>query len=72
MGILIGDNNWRGKGVAAEVIKANSNYLADQCGIETISLGVDKNHKAAIVAYQKIGFEVKEQNKNSIKMIWRL
>lgn len=72
MGILIGDNNWRGKGVAAEVIKASSNYLADQCGIETILLGVDKNNKAAIAAYQKIGFEVKEQNKNSIEMIWRL
>ena len=71
MGILIGDNNWRGKGVAAEVIKASSNYLVDQCGTETILLGVDKNNKAAIIAYQKIGFKVKEQNENSIKMIWK-
>ena len=72
MGILIGDKEWRGKGVATEVIKASSNYLVDQCGINTILLGVDKNNKAAIVAYQKIGFKVKEQNKNSIKMILKL
>jgi len=71
MGILIGDNNWRGKGVATEVIKASSSYLVDQYGIETILLGVDKNNKAAIIAYQKIGFKVKEQNENSIKMIWK-
>jgi [ribosomal protein S5]-alanine N-acetyltransferase len=30
MGVFIGDNSWRCKGVAAEVIKASSNYLANQ------------------------------------------
>ena len=72
MGILIGDNNWRGKGVAAEVIKVSGDYLAEQYGISTILLGVSKNNKAAIAAYQKVGFEVKYQNKNSIKMVWEL
>jgi hypothetical protein len=35
-------------------------------------LGVDKNNKAAIVAYQKIRFEAKEQTKNSIEIIWMI
>ena len=72
MGILIGDNNWRGKGVAAEVIKVSGDYLVEQYGISTILLGVNKNNKAAIVAYQKVGFKVKDQNKNSIKMVCKL
>ena len=72
MGILIGDSNWRGVGVAVEVIKASGDYLVEQYGIETILLGVSRNNKEAIVAYQKVGFKVKDQNKNSIKMVWRL
>lgn len=35
-------------------------------------LGVSKNNKAAIVAYQKVGFKIKDQNKNSIQMVWKL
>lgn len=72
MGILIGDNNWRGIGVAAEVIKASGDYLVEQYGMETILLGVRKNNKAAVVAFQNVGFKVKDQNKNKIKMVWRL
>ena len=72
MGILIGDINWRGVGVAVEVIKASGDYLVEQYGIETILLGVSRNNKEAIVAYQKVGFKVKDQNKNSIKMVCKL
>ena len=39
---------------------------------KTILLGVSRNNKEAIVAYQKVGFKVKDQNKNSIKMVWKL
>ena len=72
MGILIGDSDWRGKGVAIEVIKASANYLNERYGVTTIFLGVNQNNQAAVSAYQKIGFKIKEQDKNHIKMIWQL
>jgi len=68
MGILIGDLEWQGKGVASEVIKASSNYLKEVYGIKHIILGVDKNNIPAISAYKKIQFEVFEENKNEFKM----
>ena len=72
MGILIGDSDWRGKGVAIEVIKASAHYLAERYGVTTIFLGVEQNNKAAVSAYQKVGFKIKEQNKNNIQMVWQL
>ena len=72
MGILIGGSNWRDIGVAVEVIKASAHYLAERYGVTTIFLVVDKNNKAAVSAYQKIGFKIEEQNKNNIEMIWQL
>ena len=72
MGILIGDSNWKGKGVAIEVIKASVHYLTSRYGITTIFLGVNQNHQVAVSVYQKIGFKIKEQDKNNIKMIWQL
>jgi len=72
MGILIGDSNWRGRGVATEVIKESGNYLANQYGIKAISLGVNQNNKAGVVAYKKVGFKIKHQDKNDIQMIWKL
>ena len=72
MGILIGDSDWRGKGVAIEVIKASAHYLSERYGVTTIFLGVDQNNKAAVSAYQKVGFKIKEQNKNNIQMVWQL
>ena len=72
LGILIGDSDWRGKGVAIEVIKASAHYLAERYGVTTIFLGVNQNNKAAVSAYQKVGFKIKEQNKNNIQMVWQL
>lgn len=72
MGILIGDKDWRGKGVATEVIKASGRYLAEQYLIETIILDVNESHKAAIAAYQKVGFKVKAHDQNRIQMTWEL
>lgn len=56
MGILIGDPIWRGVGVAPEVIVASAKWLRDQHGIKRVVLGVNLLNKAAIKAYQKIGF----------------
>ena len=72
MGILIGDSDWRGKGVAIEVIKASAHYLSERYGIRTISLGVNLKNKAAVSVYQKLGFKIKEQNENRIQMVWKL
>ena len=57
MGILIGEKNWRGRGVAAEVIKASSMWLHNKYGIKQIILGVDVGNIGAIRAYEKSGFK---------------
>ena len=72
MGILIGDKDWRGKGVATEVIKVSAHYLNSMYGVTTIFLGVNPNHQVAVSVYKKIGFKFKEQDKNNTKMIWQL
>ena len=72
MGILIGDKDWRGKGVATEVIKASAHYLNSMYGVTTIFLGVNPNHQVAVSVYKKIGFKFKERDKNNTKMIWQL
>jgi len=60
MGILIGEEGWRGQGVALEVIKSSSEWLNKQYGINHIALGVDSKNIAAIKAYEKIGFKNKQ------------
>jgi len=72
MGILIGDKEWRGKGVAIEVIKASAHYLNSIYGVTTIFLGVNPENQAAVSVYKKIGFKFKEQDKNNAKMFWQL
>ncbi|KPV97329.1 Mycothiol acetyltransferase [Pseudoalteromonas sp. P1-9] len=56
MGILIGEKDWRGKGVAGEVIMASSIYLREHYGINRILLGVEQENIAAVQAYKKLGF----------------
>ena len=68
MGILIGDKEWRGKGVASEVIKISGKYLKNNYGIKYINLGVDKSNARAISAYEKINFKIIEENNAGFKM----
>lgn len=56
MGILVGEGEWRGKGVAKEVILASAIWLFKCRSIRKIVLGVSRNNYQAIQAYQKIGF----------------
>ena len=56
MGILIGEADWRGKGVATEVISASALWLNEYKKINQIVLGVSRLNIAAIRAYQKAGF----------------
>lgn len=77
MGILVGDRTWRGQGVAGEVIMASAQWLQTYRGIHEIRLWVNKEHRAAIAAYKKIGFRTEPPtialvNQNSHGMVWRL
>jgi len=72
MGILIGDKEWRGKGVASEVIKGSSEYLQENYGIKNIELGVDKNNTPAITAYKKMQFKVVKETNSGFKMLLNL
>ena len=56
MGILIGEAEWRGKGVATEVLLASAEWLCNNRNIQQIILSVSRSHTAAIKAYKKVGF----------------
>ena len=78
MGILIGEPDWRGKGVAAEVLAATAQWLLQHRNIRQIVLGVSRSHLPAIRAYRKIGF-VEEStpfiptvSPENLTMVWRL
>jgi RimJ/RimL family protein N-acetyltransferase len=73
MGILIGELNWRGKGVAPEVILGTSKSLRDELNIQSIILGVKTKNVAAVKSYTKMGFykvddPVFENNGEALKM----
>lgn len=57
MGMLIGEREWRGKGVAEEVIRHSGMWLHQTWGIKEIVLGVAPDNAAAINAYEKAGFK---------------
>ena len=68
MGILIGNKEWRGKGVAFEVIKASSEYIGKKYNIKYILLGVEKSNTPAVSAYKKMNFKIIEENNKTLKM----
>lgn len=55
LGILIGDQEWRGKGVFGEINTALEKILHGE-GIKKIFLGVEKENGAAVRAYYKAGY----------------
>lgn len=61
LGVLIGDNNWRGVGVFAEISKVLEKSLSEK-NIKKIYLGVDKSNSAAVKAYLKEGYRIDESN----------
>lgn len=56
LGVLIGDPDWQGKGVATEAIRASSAALHEQLGIERVFLGLSRSNLRASRAYRKAGF----------------
>ncbi|WP_294261468.1 GNAT family N-acetyltransferase [Propionivibrio sp.] len=78
MGILIGESDWRGKGVAAEVLMGSAEWLRQHRNIRQIVLGVSCANTAAICAYKKVGF-VEETTEfipsplpQTMTMVWHL
>jgi len=60
MGVLIGDKQWRGKGVFSEVVRETGIFLKKELGIKYIYLGVRLNNIGALKAYKKAGFVEKK------------
>jgi len=69
VGILIGDPDFRGKGVATEALRASCQWLKERRAIKDILLGVSLDNPGAIRAYEKVGFVVMDtpyiKNSNS-------
>jgi len=75
MGIMIGIEQWRNKGVGTEVINQSIKVISNLYNTEIIELGVTRDNIAAIQVYKKLGFKVirvHQDDPNSIIMILAL
>jgi RimJ/RimL family protein N-acetyltransferase len=63
VGIMVGDPDWRGKGVATEAIDASVSWLIRHRGIGEFVLDVKRANVAAIRAYEKAGFNVEHTDR---------
>ena len=68
MGILIGDHDWLGVGVAGEVIASSSRWLSAVKGIKRITLGVHPENERAYAAYKKLGFTEVSSTPTNVRM----
>jgi len=57
-GIMIGDRNEWGKGIAKEASEKVINFCFNTLNLKKISLGVKKNNFSAISLYRKLGFAI--------------
>jgi RimJ/RimL family protein N-acetyltransferase len=57
IGVLIGDKNFRGKGIANEAICGSINWIHAALKITTVLLGVSPSNSAARRLYERIGFK---------------
>jgi RimJ/RimL family protein N-acetyltransferase len=78
MGILIGETDYRGKGVAGEVLAATALWLKENRKINQIILGVDRNNIGAVKSYEKAGFVIEKtpflpaKSSEGLIMVWHL
>ena len=57
VGVLIGEPEWRGKGVFKEVFERAAQHLFSSMEIKNFWLGVHRTNAGAIKAYRKTGFK---------------
>ena len=77
MGIMIGDESYRGIGIAKEAILSTSTWLQNNLNIKNIKLKVANTNNTAINVYESIGFHKiislnKFQNKTETVMVKKL
>ena len=71
LGILIGEESWRGKNVGFEVITRILDFCFQDLDLEMVELGVNKRNLRAISLYARLGFIESAQESNfseSIRM----
>jgi len=67
LGILIGEESWRGKGVGHEVLQKIIEFSFNELGLSQIRLGVDKRNIPAYKLYLKLGFiSIDDETKKSL------
>jgi RimJ/RimL family protein N-acetyltransferase len=62
MGILIGNSDYKGIGIAEEVLTNTFQFLYKKLSINMFLLGVNIHNIPAIKAYKKIGFRISNSN----------
>ncbi len=69
IGILIGEEGWRGKGVGFEVINRVLEFCFLDLELELVELGVSKKNLRAIRLYTRLGFRENTQEHTSHESI---
>jgi ribosomal-protein-alanine N-acetyltransferase len=67
LGLMIGDKNFWGKGLATEVIQLATQYAFDNLKIRKMTAGCYANNKGSCRAFEKAGFEQEGVLKNHYK-----
>ena len=57
IGLIIGDKNYWGQGIATNAIKLVCNYAFDKLNLRKVFAGVYENNIGSIRAFEKCGFE---------------
>jgi RimJ/RimL family protein N-acetyltransferase len=65
LGILVGEPNYRGVGIATAVISETIKKISARFSIFEFFLGVDKENETAIRTYTKLGFKFIENPENN-------
>ena len=66
VGIIIGNKDYWGKGLAPEAIELLTDFAFRKLKIKEVNLGVISENKRAIKAYKKAGFKISGINKKSV------
>lgn len=66
LGIVIGEKEYWGKGVATEAINLITNYAFTILKLNEVALGVISENKSAIHVYEKCGYEIVRTEPNAI------
>lgn len=68
LGIMIGDEKYRNKGIGSETIKISMDWLNKNYNIKKIILGVDNNNLQAIQLYKKLKFKISSKTASTLKL----